>query len=67
MLITRSVGSVKEGAHPWVHYHIQCPLLCGQEADEPLILHNHTNGADELFNFPDRSVIVRAIHLESLL
>lgn len=42
-------------------------FLCGHGAAEPLILHNHTNGCDELFRLSYGSVIFYAIHLEDLL
>ena len=68
MPITRSVGSGKARPRHWfLLSSIQCPFICGHGAAEPLILHNRTNGSDELFKSSYGTVIFDAIHLGDLL
>jgi len=46
---------------------IQCRFLCGHRATKPLILHNWTNGSNELLRLSYWFLILYAIYSEDLL
>lgn len=68
MPVSGSVGSGKVGPGTGFTYNVFSVLsFVVTGAAELLILHNRTNGSDELFKFSYGSVIFYAIHPEDLL